>query len=247
MRLAYCAAIAAAFIFPVTTSAQQFDYDGPTSWGPRLRVTPFVGFAPKLTRTEHWLFVGPNFSVEEIYHVDLASGMAAGASVEMQVWDRFAIVGGATMISRGRTIESSEASSDRFQHAGSNFLLVKAAAAVRLREQASDLQVHSLSGTLFAGPALIREMPKSDANVPAPVLLDPLSYIGLNVGLDVQLPVVTDKLTFQAGVEDYWFHWNDAEMARRNDIAAGGSVQSYVESDPSHTFLMRAGFSLRVR
>jgi hypothetical protein len=129
---------------------------------------------------------------------------------------------------------------------GSNFLLARAGIAVRLREQVSDLQVHRMTGTIWGGPAYIRETPKPDPNVPDPVFLNPFGYTGVNAGVELVLPVVLNRITFSAAFEDYYFHWDDAEMSRRNDIAAGGSVQSTVRSNASHNVLIRAGFSLRI-
>jgi hypothetical protein len=60
------------------------------------------------------------------------------------------------------------------------------------------------------------------------------------------LPVVRDRITFSGAIEDYYFHWDDTEYSRRNDIAAGGSTQSTVQSTASHNVLLRAGFSFRV-
>jgi len=246
MKRAILAVLAAIAIVTPPVHAQSLDIDAP-AWGPRLKVTPFLGYAPIVSRTEHWLFVDNGASARDIYHVTLGAGLAAGGSVEMQVLERFAVAGSATWISRGDTEERSEATDARFRHQGSNFLMAKVGIAVRLREQVSDLQVHSMTGTVFFGPAYVREMPKPDPNVPSPVFLDPFSYTGLNFGLDIVLPVVRDRITFTAGIEDYYFHWDDAEFSRRNDIAAGGTARSTVESSASHNVLARAGFSFRIR
>jgi hypothetical protein len=246
MKRIIVAALAAMIILPTYSSAQMYQLDRP-QWGPRIRVTPFIGFAPAVSRTEQWTFLANGFAVDDRYDVQLATGPAAGVSVETQLVERLALMVSAAWVTRGETIEESRGTSTRFVHNGSNFLFGKAALALRLREQVSELQVHTLTGTLFVGPAVVREMPKADPSAPNPVLLDPSMYYGVNFGLDALIPVVSDKVTFQAGVEDYYIWWNDTEMARRNDIAAGGTVQSAVTTDPSHNWLIRAGVSLRVR
>jgi len=244
MKRAIFAALAAIAVAVPAAQGQSLDLDAP-NWGPRLKLTPFVGYAPIVTRTENWLFISNSASGRDIYHITLGDGLAFGGTAEVQLFERFALTGSATWISRGQTVERSEATDQQFPHQGSNFLMARAGIALRLREQVSDLQVHTMTGTIWGGPAYIRETPKPDPNVPDPVFLDPFAYMGLNAGVELVLPVMS-AITFSAAVEDFYFHWDDAELSRRNDIAAGGSVRSQVQSSASHNLLLRVGFSLRV-
>lgn len=230
------------------TAQDMFEFDKPV-WGPRFRVTPFVGFAATTRRLEQWTVTGNGNSVTPAFDVEMASGPAAGLAVEVQVIERFAVAASGALVSRGRTVEHVVDDSQMFEHEGSDFLFLKAAGVLRLREQTSQVQVHTLSGSIFLGPALVREMPKDDPFAPA-VLLEPLDHWGLNLGFDAEVPLPWDRLSFVGGIEDFVVWWNTAEFARRNDaIFASNGVEtvSFVESDPSHNLLFRAGLSLRFR
>jgi hypothetical protein len=245
MKRAVLAAMAAFIFLPRAGAAQNPAMIDRPQWGPRLQVTPFVGFGAAATRVERWRFTGPGGTATDEFEVDMASGPAAGVTVEMQAVERLALMGSVTYLTRGETAERSRSTNLTYRHEGSNFVLAKAALALRLRETTSQLQMHHLSGTVFIGPAFVREMPKSDANAPA-VLLEPTNYFGAMAGLDVVVPLPFENLTLQAGVEDYYIRWNDAELARRNDVVVPG-IESSVETNPTHTILFRAGISVRLR
>lgn len=249
MNRALISALLAIVLLPVAGAAQAVmpDLDRPI-WGPRVRITPFVGQAPAVSRLERWTVTGPGGVNGTEYDVELGSGPVAGLSVEVLAVDRLAFIGSFAMISRSRTSEYSTADAEFFNHEGSNFLVAKGAIAVRLREQISELQVRSLTATVFAGPAFIREMPKDDpfAN---PILLDAMTHWGVNFGANAEIPLGWDKVSVQAGVEDYYTWWNKAEFGRRNDAifaANGFSASSIVDADPSHMWLFRAGISFRM-
>jgi len=243
-------ALLGAILIPGPTLAQNPTIlDAPT-WGPRLQLTPFVGFAPAVSRFERWSVTGPGGIATQNYDVELGTGLIAGAAAEMTLIDRFALIGSAAFITRGRTTEvAQDEGGTRFQHEGSNFLMAKAAIALRMRESISELQMHALSGTIFVGPAFVREMPKPDAFADN-VLLQPLNYYGVNFGVDGTIALPFERLSFQMGIEDYLLWWDAAEMARRNDQVFannGYTTTSRVETDPSHNFLLRAGISFRLR
>jgi hypothetical protein len=245
MKRLLCAATAALVMLPCAGEAQNPTLLDRPVWGPRIQVTPIIGFAAAATRHERWLFKGPGGSATDEFSVNLASGPVAGMAVEVRLVDRLALIGSGLYVSRGRTVERSQATDAMFRHEGSNFLFTKAAVALRLRESISELQVHSLTGTIFIGPAWVREMPKADPNSPA-VFLEGQNYWGGTAGLDVIVPLAWDGLTLQAGIEDYYVRWNDAELARRNDVVVAG-ITSAVETDPTHTVIFRAGLSIRMR
>jgi len=247
MKRAVSAALFAALLVPCAASAQgQFDFDRPV-WGPRIRVTPFIAFGAASSRLERWTVTSINGTAQADFDVDLASGPAAGIAVEIQAIERFAIIASGAFLSRGRTIERSVSDGVPFEHGGSNFVFGKAALAMRLREQVSELQVHTLSGTIFVGPAFVREMPKTDIQTPAELLV-PMNHFGVSFGVDAEIPLPYNALSFTAGLEDYVIWWNTAELARRNDAILAGrgfDTRSFVESDPTHSLLFRVGLSLR--
>jgi hypothetical protein len=250
MRRLTLSAVAAAVLFPGAVLAQNPSVLEAPAWGPRLQFTTFVGFAPAVSRFERWAVAGPGGIATQNYDVELGTGLLAGASAEMGLVDRFALIGSAVFITRGRTTEvAQDEGGTRFQHEGSNFIMAKGAIALRMRESISELQMHSLSGTIFVGPAFVREMPKPDA-LADPVLLRALNYYGLNFGVDGTISLPFSGLSFQMGIEDYLLWWDAVEIARRNDqVFANNGYQttSRVETDPSHNFILRAGLSFRLR
>lgn len=247
MKRVVTAAAVALIAFPAIASAQAVaaTMDAPV-WGPRIRITPFVGHAAAVSRTERWTFnLGGQQSFAR-YDVDLASGWAGGAAVEVQIVDALAFIGEGMFVTRGRTVEESPDIGDRFDHAGSNFLMAKAALALRLREEVSELQLRTLTATAFAGPAWVREMPKDDPDA-APVLLDAQNYWGINFGVDAALGIGWEGVALQGGVEDFFVWWNNDELAARNDVLLGGGASSVVETDPSHMWIFRIGLSFTLQ
>lgn len=250
MKRAIIAALVAAALSPYSGSAQNLlDFDRPM-WGPRVRVTPFGGFAASVTRNERWTVSGNGQIATADFDVSLGGGPAAGMTLETRVFERFALAASGTFVSRGRTVERLAGDAPALEHEGSTFLFGKATAVIRLREQTSELQVHTLTGSIFVGPAFIRETPKTDPKVPS-ALLQPLNHYGLNFGFDAEIPLSYDNVSFTAGIDDYVIWWNTTEFGRRNDQVIleqnGIESDSYVEAPPSHNVIFRAGLSLRFR
>ncbi len=216
-------------------------------WGARVRVTPFVGQAPSVSRSERWVVLtGGDISFGE-FDVDLASGPALGASVDARLVERIGLIGSVTYISRGQTREFSFLDGEFFVSEGSTFLTGKLALALRLREAESDLQLRRLTATVFAGPALVRESPSSDPSV-NPALRGSLNHWAANFGVDGEIPMGDGRLALQLGLEDYYTFWNTTEIARRNDrvfAQSGLTTQSTLESNASHQLLIRLGLSVR--
>jgi hypothetical protein len=248
MKRAVFAVLAFQVLIPSAISAQGLSTSEPV-WGPRIRLTPFVGQAPTVSRNERWAVVnGDEVSIGD-FDVDLGSGPAIGASLEFQVADRFALIGSGLFINRGQTREFSFIDSEFFVSEGSNFLVGKLAAALRLREAASEMQLRQLTATVFAGPAIVHEMPKDDAAVNT-VLLESVTHWGLNFGLDAEIPMGQGPLALQLGFDDFYTFWNTGEIAARNDRAFAGlglTTESALEADASHMILIRAGISFRFR
>ena len=248
MKRAAFSVLAFLAVVPSAVSAQGAVTSEPV-WGPRIRLTPFVGQAPTVSRNERWTVAsGGQFQFSE-FDVDFGSGPALGASLELLVMDRFAVIGSGMFIARGQTREFSFTEGEFFMSEGSNFLVGKVAAALRLREAMSEMQLRRLTATIFAGPAIVREMPKGDPSLP-PALGESVTHWGANVGLDAEVPMGDGPLAIQLGFEDFYTFWNSGELASRNDRAlgeAGLTTESALETDQSHMILIRAGLSIRFR
>lgn len=225
--------------------AQQTMNADPGIWGPRVRITPFVGQLPTVSRTERWIvFANGNPSFGD-YDVDLGAGPAIGASAEFQVNGPFAMIVSGMYGSRGQTREFSFGDGEFLSGTGSNFLTAKVAAAWRLRETMTELQFRRLTATVFAGPAFIREMPKSDPTLPQ-ALLDGVNHWAANFGVDAEIPLGSKPVSLQLGLEDYYTFWNADAYAARNDRVLTGSgvtTESYLDTDASHAILFRIGLT----
>lgn len=231
---------------PLALQAQMVPAPEPSIWGSTVRITPFVGLAPTVSRTERWTVIAGQTTFSDEYDVDLAAGPAGGAAVEIRVWDRFALLGSGVFITRGRTREFAIGDAEFYEYNGSNFLIGKAALAMRLRESVSEMQLRRLTATVFAGPAFVREMPKDDVNLHAS-RLSAINHWGVAFGFDAELPMSGGLIALQGGVEDVLVWWNADELARRNDVAfasEGLSTVSFLDTDPSHNLLLRLGISV---
>ena len=238
----------AAGLLPAGADAQLMAPDN-TPWGPRVRLTPFVGQAPTVSRSERWNVFANGFSQTSAADVDLGAGPALGAVLEVRAVERFSFVASGMYISRGRTREFSSLAGQVLDFPGSNFLIGRAGVAMRLREPVSELQFRQLSASVFAGPAFIHEMPQSDP-LASPIFLESLNHWGANFGLEAEIPTAWPSVALTAGIEDFVVFWNDTESGRRADNFAaldGFVTETVVDSDPSHMLVFRAGLSLRLQ
>lgn len=250
MKRAVLAVLALLTVVPAAPAhAQEVLSADPGIWGPRVRITPFVGQMPTVSRTERWTVFHDGVPSYGEFDVDLGSGAAVGASAEVQVDGPFAFIVSGVYANRGETREFSFADGEFLIGRGSNFLMAKAAAAWRLRESMSELQFRRLTATVFAGPAYVREMPKSDPTLPD-ALQDAVSHWAANIGVDAEIPIGRAPVSIQLGLEDYYTFWNDGGYASRFDRAFAGSgftTESYLETDSSHAILVRLGLTFWFR
>jgi hypothetical protein len=233
---------------PLAASAQLMPLQDELPWGARLRVTPYVGLAPAVTRIENYFVEVGGTLTQGRYDVDFASGQAVGADIEVRVYDRFSLLAGGTYIRRGETIEFSEAAGSFTQREGSDFLMAKAGLAVRLTESVSEMQLRHLSASVYVAPTYVREMPRPDVRQD-PLLLEDMATWGVSLGLDAEIPLGSERLAAQVGIEDVVTFWNEGELASRNDalFAQGGlDSNTTVKADLTHQWLIRAGLTFRL-
>ena len=244
-------ATAAAGLAPAAASAQLMPLQDDPAQHPRVRISPWLGWMPAVTRTEEWVNsdgAGTNTFVDVDYTLD--DGYAGGVNVEVQVHGPWNIFGGAVFATRGDSEFAMRDSTDAFEINGSRFIAVRAGLSYVLTQRESELVMRRLSGSVHAAPFYMREMPRAETGFDdSPVFRD-AGHFGLSLGATGELPFATDRLALQLGVDDYITFWNDDALARLPaaffDDAGTGTV-SRVESDVSHQWVVRAGVSLRLR
>lgn len=209
MKRHWVFALAALVAVPRPASAQS-----DMGWGPRLRITPFVGISPGITQEGDAFTSQAGTITRHPYEMELNSGVALGVNAEYRVWNRFSIVGEGVWSTRGSgtLTDARDARVDTIS--GSNYWIAKVAAAMRLREHNPDMQLNQLDGSIFVGPAYIRDAPKVELNTPAGARAA-ITQIGLNVGADAELPLANNRLALQVGLEDFIIFWDEAAYAGR--------------------------------
>lgn len=249
MSRALWVALVAAAVVPSAASAQYGTVEDGPVWGERLRVTPFAGVAPRVTRNESLSFLLDGRTYDFALETDIGAGPALGAEIEYRLYDRFSLIGSGVLVSRGEVFETDPSTGEFFARAGSDFLVAKVGLAMRLREPVSDLQLRTLTATIFAAPAFIREMPGDDALLPA-AATQAMNMLGANVGVNAAIPTPWRSLAIQLGFEDFLVFWNESALADRNDAIfadAGLLTESSVSADASHMLVFRAGVTWRIR
>jgi len=231
-----------------TAAAAQFPVlQAEAPWGPRLRVTPYAGVAPGVTRTEERVGIHNTTAAVTFDEVDvsLGSGVATGLSVEGRVWERFSLIGSALWVRRGDTREYSLAEGEFSEFHGSNMYIVKAGVAMRLREQEEELQFRTVSAAVFVAPAVVVDDPRDHV---FSVEQDRMTLFGLNFGVDAEVPLSDRRFAVQLGLEDFVLWWDDDILSQRADDInqlRGRPVTSFVEAETSHMWLIRLGMSFR--
>jgi hypothetical protein len=236
-------AFAALLVVPRLAAAQASD----AGWGPKLRITPFVGVSPSFVQTGEAVVLTNNGIGVHDYDLDFASGFGMGVNVEYLVWNRFAVVAGGMWSSRsdGDLVDFED---ERiYEIDGTNFWMVKGAVAVRLREIDPDLQLRRLNASIFLGPALIHDRPKTELFTPAAAGAVQ-NHLAINMGAEAEMPFSNNKMAWVLGLEDYMVFW-DADDARGR---VEGTLQSVtpdatvaVEPRRSHLWILRFGLTWR--
>ena len=218
---------------------------------PRMRISPWIGWLPAVTRTEEWVNsngAGTNTFVDIEYTLD--DGYAVGFNVDVRVHGPWNAFGGAMFATRGDSEFAMRDSTDAFEINGSRFLALRAGASYVLSQRDSEMALRRLSGSVHVAPFYLREMPRAEIGFDDSAVFQGSDHFGLSVGATGELPFATDRLALQVGVDDFITFWNDDALARLPaaffDDEATGTV-SRVESDVSHQWLVRAGISIRLR
>ncbi len=248
-RRVLAAAIAFICVIPAVANAQLMPLQDDPSWGPRLRVTPFIGYLPSVTRNDTWIHSSPGSDVAftEVEY-EVASGTALGVNGEVVLRGPWSALGTIMYGSRGESRFDLIDSGQEFEINGSRYIFTRAGISLALREKDSDLMLRRLSASVFAAPFYMREIPRSELGFENLDVFNASNHFGVSLGAAGELPFARDRMSLQIAVEDYATWWNGGALKRLpdsfiNDQTPGASTR--VETSVSHMWLMRAGVSYR--
>jgi hypothetical protein len=244
MKRLLVVALAAVVVIPCSAAAQTSD----AGWGPKLRITPFVGISPNFKQTgEANVFSSAGFSQHD-YELRFASGFGLGVGAEYNVWNRFSVLGSAMWSSRGDAELLDFDDELIYEVDGTNLWLFKGAVGVRMREIDPDMQLRRLNAIIYAGPAFVHDRPKKELFTP-PAAAQVENHIALNIGAEAEMPISNNKMAFTLGLDDYMIFWNDEDARGRIEgtlQARTADAEVAVEPKRSHLWMLRFGLTWRL-
>lgn len=245
--------LAALLLAPAAAGAQLAPLPDEFARGPKLRLTPYLGWALETDREETWLVARQDGQVV-FANVDatLAGGPVAGVTLEYAFSGRWNLLVGGAFMSRdvgGFTLDTAvaRALSDTTVQSftSSKSVLAKAGISLQLYDRDPGLKVRRLGASLFVAPFYMLDMPDQVAGFEGHALFDSSNQFGVNFGATGEWPFANDRLAFQVGVEDYLTVWSDEVLSRWTEFRYGAGAAA--EADPSHQWVLRAGLSFRFR
>src|SRR5687768_6885181 len=246
-RCGFATVLAATLVFPASVAAQAGP-DEEVVLIRGLRVSPFIGFMTAFTRNEEWTFEeGAEFMIAES-EVDIAGGTAFGVQVEGPLQGRFGLIGAGGYAARGDTefLAAGPGGSDAFRVDGNHVFFLRGGAALHLNERESELVLRTLNASIFAGGVVMHERPRDRLGSD---FLESGTHLGLNLGLNAEIPFGENRFAVQLGIEDNMMWWDETQL-RALAYAYFGSPGTSIENtsasgDVAHTWLMRAGIQFR--
>ena len=229
------------FILPSSAGAQ-IDI----GWGPTVRFTPFLAISPGFTQVNEATIVNNDVAIDvRDIETRFNSGFGMGLNAEFRFWDALTIVGTGMWSSRADAILLDVNNSATYEIDGTNFWLIKAALALQLRES-DDLKLSNGYGSVFVGPAILFDDPKSEPTTPVAARKS-TRQTALNIGAEGEIPFWNDRVAFMGAVEDYIIFWGDDASGRVSGalerVYPGSRV--LVASKYSHMWNFRFGVALR--
>jgi hypothetical protein len=246
LRRALAAALGTAILLPAAAGAQAPGFPDDVYPVPALRIVPFVGWAPGVTREESWRYADEQgVAVRENVDMRLAGGPAAGVLAHFALNGPFSLVGGALYLERDAA-EFTIDGGDTWVFTSTRNVLLKAGLGMELRER-DELMARRLGAGVFVAPFYMLELPDDIAGIEGEALTDPVHHFGLNLGVTGELPFMQDRLALQLGFEDYLTLWNEGALERLPDwVRNAPTSPTEVSTELSHQWLVRAGLSFRL-
>jgi opacity protein-like surface antigen len=246
-RRVLTAAFAACLALPAAAGAQMvptvFDHPSP----PRVRITPFAGYLTGFVRQEQWTYTDGANVVGLVTDVHTKGGPGGGIHVEVPVRGLFGISAAAGLFSRDESTFVVLHSGDMRGIDGANTVLARLNVAFRMPTEESEFVLRRLDAAVYAGGVLLHDRLRNRFGTAD--LLDNMTQFGINLGLSAELPFAADRFAVQLGAEDNIMFWRTAGLeglAMAYPDRPTGARAVTVSTSASHTWLLRAGLSMRV-
>jgi len=238
--------VALLLALPAGTAGQIGAMPEQQGWGPRMRVTPFVGFGPAFHSKGDLNIASGAELLTDTYDFEYASGPVAGLNLELRLHSRYSLIASGAWSRRDETIFATVDS--LAADIGSDFWMGRAALAVRLQDRETDLQFRELSALLYAGAAFVQERPEKHPAAPVE-WRENATHWGVHVGAEAEVPLTDRHLSLTAGFEDTMMFWNatalEHHVRRYYQDEHGAGAIAEADPDLSHMFTLRLGLAFR--
>lgn len=242
MKRHWVFALAALAVLPRMGQAQG---DG---WGPRLRVTPFVGVSPGFNQVGEAVVFANSSTTFHRYRLEESSSLAVGVNIDYRAWQRFGVIAGGLWSHRGddRLIDFED--EVIYPTTGSSLFLVKLGPSLHLKEERSEMQLRRLDGLIYIAPTFIYDRPNKHLSLPA-LSATGINQWGVNIGAEGELPLADSRFAFTAALDDYMIFWDEMKYAQRIQIYFDQGIQNIqalaINTNKTHMFVGRIGLSFR--
>jgi hypothetical protein len=246
-RRVLLAALAASLVLPAAGSSQSAFGEGDMLLrAPRLQIAPFIGHLTSVNRIEEWSFSDGTGSYYTQADVSIGGATAFGLIVEAPLTGPFGVTAAAAYGARDATTFVVMQNGDRAWIDGAHVMLARLGVAFHLPAETSEFVLRRLGASAFLGGAVAHERPRVSDGA-----MESGTHFGVNAGVNAEIPFADDRFAVQLGIEDNMLWWNENVLAGLPYEYLGRPGQSRAQtvatSPMSHTWLLRAGFSWRMR
>jgi hypothetical protein len=237
------AAVVTALLAASNPASAQIDV---ADWGPTVRITPFLAISPGFTQVNEATILTNNVAVGvRDVETRFNSGFGMGLNAEFRFWDALTLVGTGMWTSRADAFLIDLGDSTTYEIDGTNLWVAKVGLGLQLYET-DDLKLSDGHASVFIGPAIVVDDPKSEPTTPA-AARKATRQTALNIGAEGEIPFWNDRVAFMGAVEDFIIFWDEAASGR----VTGALERAYtgsrvlVASKQSHMWNFRFGIALR--